>query len=261
MLLIPLVSAPTVVALAGAAERRWGSAAVGWLAAMPTTLPIAILAVAVELGDPAGATMALSAAAHVGAQVAFAVTFAQVMLRRGVLCGVAAGAAAFACLSLLIGTIPAPVAAAAAIPALLVGPKLLADRHAAARTRRSRRRHRDTALACAGALLLVGAALVTARMAGPVAAGAIGAFPALSTALALVVGRETGARAAAATLQGVIRGLPCYLAFCLVVPVAAPLVGTPAAVVMAAAACVATCGLTWRSVYSGSARGAAGARA
>ena len=51
-----------------------GPSAAGWLAAIPTTLPIGILAVAAELGDQAGAAMALSAAAHVGAQVAFAVT-------------------------------------------------------------------------------------------------------------------------------------------------------------------------------------------
>ena len=90
--------------------------------------------------------MALSAASHVGAQVAFAVTFALILRRRGLLAGITAGAAAFGTLSLLIGTIPAWIAAAAAIPALLVGPRFLPAGLAGPGKRRS---HRNTALASA----------------------------------------------------------------------------------------------------------------
>ena len=247
MLLVPLFSAPTVVALAGAAERRWGSSAAGWLAAFPTTLPIAVLAVAAELGDQAGSTLALSAGAHVGAQVAFAVTFALVLGRRNVLVGLAAGALAFACGSLLIGTHPAPVAAAAAIPLLAFAPRLLPVRAAVAGPPRSRR---DTALASLLALVLIGAVMATAKLVGPAAAGAIGAFPAMSSALALVIARETGAPAAAGMLRGLINGLPGYLVFCLVVTVAAPRTGTPLAVLTAAGVCLATGALTWRAISS-----------
>jgi len=95
---------------------------------------------------------------------------------------------------------------------------------------------------------VVGVVLVTARLAGPAAAGAISAFPALSAALALVVVRTSGTRAAARALQGLIRGLPCYLAFCVVVAIAAPVVGTAVAVPLAFGACLVTCALTWRSV-------------
>jgi len=248
VLLVPLFSAPTVVALAGAAERRWGSSAAGWLAAFPTTLPIAVLAVAAELGDRAGSTLALSAAAHVGAQVAFAVTFALLLARRNVVVGLAAGALAFACGSLVIRTLPAPVAAAAAIPLLAFAPRLLPHRTPVPAARRSSLG--TTALASLVALVLIGIVLTTAKLAGPAAAGAIGAFPALSSALALVIARETGAPAAAGMLRGLITGLPGYLAFCLVVTVAAPHTGTPLAVVAAAGVCVATGALTWRALSS-----------
>jgi len=241
-----MFSAPGVVALAGAAERRWGSPAAGWLAAIPTTLPIAILAVAAEFGDRAGSQLALSAAAHVGAQVAFAVTFALLLRRWGLLVGLACGAAMFGALSLVINTLPAPVAVLFALPALAFGPRLFADRGSSERP--GRRARRDTLLACSVASLLVGCVLVVARVAGPGAAGAIGAFPALSSALAMIAGRQTGYSAAAGALQGVVRGLPGYLAFCLVVSVAAPSVGTVGAVLLAAAACVGTCCVTWRGV-------------
>jgi hypothetical protein len=244
VLLVPLVSAPTVVALAGAAERRFGSSAAGWTSAIPTTLPVAILGVAAELGDRAGATLALSAAAHVGAQVAFAVVFALMLGRFGVLVSLAAGAATFAALSVVLHPVPAPLAAALAVPALLLAPRLLPG-HSGPGKRRSRR---DTALASAVALTFVSVVLLTAQRAGPAAAGAIGAFPALSTSLALVIARETGAPAAAAMLQGMIRGLPGYLAFCLTVTVLAPACGTPVAVAAAACACLAVGAITWRSL-------------
>jgi hypothetical protein len=247
VLLLPLVSAPTLVVLAGAIERRHGSSAAGWLAAIPTTLPIGILAVAAELGDRASAAMALSAAAHVGAQVGFAVTFALTLLRRGVLCGLAVGATTFSLLSLLLGQLPSSLAIALALPALAAGPRLLRDVAPRAGVGAARRAA-DTLLASVVAVALVASVLVTARLAGPVAAGAIGAFPALSAALTLVAARGTDRLAAAATLRGVIRGLPCYLAFCLVVAFTAPLVGTPAAALLAGAVCLATCALTWRTV-------------
>ena len=57
---------------ATAAERRFGPAVAGAMAAMPVALSIIVLAVGAELGRDAGATLAAGAAAHVVAQVAFA---------------------------------------------------------------------------------------------------------------------------------------------------------------------------------------------
>jgi hypothetical protein len=58
---------------------------------------------------------------------------------------------------------------------------------------------------------------------------------------------DDGRRAGAHALTGLVRSLPCYLAFCLVVAFAAPSAG-PAAVALGLLACVATARVTWRRV-------------
>ena len=61
--------------------------------------------------------------------------------------------------------------------------------------------------------------------------------------------RGRGDTPALTRLLGVALSLyTCLGAFCLVVSFAAPLVGTPTAALLAAAACLATCTLTWRTV-------------
>jgi hypothetical protein len=247
VLLIPLLSAPTVMVLATTVERRLGASAAGWLVAIPTTLPIAILAVGLEFGDRAGAILALSAAGNVGAQVAFAVAFASILRRNGAAAGLAAGAAAYSTAALALGQLPPALAATVAVPALLVGPGLIAPPPSGGATP-SAHGGRDTSLACLAAVASVGGVLIAARLAGPATAGAIGAFPALSSALALVIVRTNGPGAAAGALRGLIKGLPGYLAFCVAVAAAAPFIGTLPAVPLGLAACIATCGLTWRAV-------------
>jgi hypothetical protein len=79
VLLFPLLLAPSAMVAVSTAERRFGPAVAGWLNAAPLSITIAVLAVAADRGSPAAAAVALSAAAHVPAQVAFAVTFAAVL--------------------------------------------------------------------------------------------------------------------------------------------------------------------------------------
>jgi hypothetical protein len=89
-------------------------------------------------------------------------------------------------------------------------------------------------------MLMVGAGLVTANVAGPAAAGMIGAFPALSTAFALLLTRTRGRRAAATALRGLIGGLRAYLVFTVTVALLAPALGVYTAVPIALALCLAT---------------------
>ncbi len=89
------------------------------------------------------------------------------------------------------------------------------------------------------AFVMVGAALATAKLVGPAAAGTIGAFPALSATLALVLVRSRGAGAAAAALGGLIGGLRAYLVFCLTIAFVAPALGVVIAVPLAFGACLA----------------------
>jgi hypothetical protein len=61
-----------------------------------------------------------------------------------------------------------------------------------------------------------------------------------------VVGRD-GERAGAHALAGLVRSLPCYLAFALTVALTAPAAGA-AAVLAGLLACLAVAGATWRGV-------------
>jgi hypothetical protein len=250
MVFVPLLAAPTLMLAATAAERRFGPAVAGAMAAMPVALSIIVLAVGAELGRDAGATLAAGAAAHVTAQVAFALVFAAVLTRRGPALGLLAGASAFVAISLLVAPIPPLLAILAGVPALLLGSARIKGSDPS--TRRSyenpcSERNRIvegsdplvSGLGAVAAFVMVGASLVTADLAGPGAAGTIGAFPALSTALALVLARSRGVEAAAGALRGLVGGLRAYLVFCVTVAVVAPAFGVIVAVPLALAGCAA----------------------
>lgn len=204
MVLAPLLAAPTLMFLASWVERRLGPAAGGAIAAMPFSIAIIVVALGAD-----GAAVAASAAAHVAAQVAFALAFAAVIVRRGGLTGLLAGAAAFGVVSVAIELVPAWVAIACAVPALLarVNGPVAAD--AGGRV--------DARVGSVVVMGVVGAALVAADVAGPGVAGIVAAFPTLSATFVLLLARARGPEAAACALGGLIVGLRGYLAFCVLV--------------------------------------------
>ena len=145
---------------------------------------------------------------------------------------------------MFVADVPAALAVLSAIPVLALAPRLVA----AGRPRPgSPRRWSTTALTCAAASAIVGAAVVTSRLAGPEAAGAVAAFPTMCTLLTLTVVTRDGRAAGAHALTGLVRSLPCYLAFCLVVASTAAAAGA-AAVALGLVACVAAAGVTWRGL-------------
>jgi hypothetical protein len=241
---VSLLIAPLVMAAAAAIERRLGPSAAGWVAALPVSFGVAVVAVALDAGDETASRMALSAAAHVPAQIVFAAVFAAVLPRHGLLLGGAAGALAYVVCAVGFARVPDALAVAVAVPALALAPRLIT----AGRPRAgSPRRWSTTAITCGAASVIVGAAVLTSRSAGPVAAGAVAAFPTMSAMLAFSVVARDGSPAGAHALLGLVRSLPCYLTFCLVVVLVAPSVGLPA-VALALLACVATGRVTWRTV-------------
>jgi hypothetical protein len=247
VVLFLMLLAPTVMGVASAVERRLGASAAGWVTALPVALAAALVAVGIDLGDHAAAVMAMSAAGQVAAQVAFAVTFVEALRQRGLLVGLLAGAAGYAAASAALACLPPAAGVTAAVVALLVGHRLVRPDPAETSAAVPRRR-RDTALACLVPALIVGAVIGISRLAGPVAAGAIAAFPTLSATLAISIGRFSGRPAAARALEGLVRSLPCYLAVCLVVALTAPAIQLLPAVAVALVACVATGKLTWRTL-------------
>jgi len=244
MVLVPLLIAPLVVVAATLIERRLGPSAAGWVAALPISFTVAALAVMLDAGPGTAGAMALSAAAHVPAQVAFGVVFAAVLVRRGAAGGLAAGMLAYLAGSLALAALSAAAAIACAIPVLALAPRLMDH----GRPRLGAPRPRSaTALTGAGASAIVAAAVLSSRLAGPEMAGAVAAFPTISATLALAVVSGDGRAAGAHALTGLVRSLPCYLAFCLAVALAAPAAGI-AAVPLGLLACLAAAGATWRAV-------------
>ena len=106
MVLVSVLIAPALMAVATAAERRLGFSAAGWIAALPVSLAVAVLAVAADSGAAHAGAMALSAGAHVFAQVIFGTVFAAAVVRRGMILGGAAGTVAYLVCSLVLAQVP-----------------------------------------------------------------------------------------------------------------------------------------------------------
>lgn len=201
MVLVMMLLAPAVMGFASAVERRLGAAAAGWVAALPVAFTITVIGVGVDAGTGAAALLALSAAGHVAAQIGFAVCAVAAIRRRDLGQGLMAGTLGYAAMSVLLEGLPAVLAAAAAIPALLAGPRLVASRQPSSRPKVAQRRA-GPELLCLVAALIVGGVMVTSRLAGPSAAGAIAAFPVMSATLAISLGRSEGRLAAAPGAPG-----------------------------------------------------------
>ena len=101
-------------------ERRLGPSAAGWVAALPIALSVAIVAVALDAGTGSATALALSAATHVPAQIAFGVAFASVLVRRGLVLGAATGALAYLACAALIPHAPDVLAVTLAVVVLAV---------------------------------------------------------------------------------------------------------------------------------------------
>jgi hypothetical protein len=244
VILFSLLIAPVVMAAAVLTERRLGPSAAGWVVALPVSFAVAVVAVTMDAGTETSRTMALSAATHVPAQVAFGIAFAAVLVRRGLALGTVAGTLAYVVSSIVVAGVPEELVVVSAIPVLGLAPRLMTD----TRPRiGSRRRSSTMVLTCATASLIVGAAVITSRLAGPEAAGAVLAFPTMSALLAVTIAIRDGRHAGAHALTGLVRSLPCYLAFGVVLILAAPSIGV-AGIALGVLACAAAARATWRAV-------------
>jgi hypothetical protein len=244
MLLAAILLAPLMMATATRVERRLGPSAAGWLVALPLGFAVAVVAVGIDAGGRAASTMALSAGAHVPGQLCFAVVFAGVLTRRGLLPGLAAGTLAYVAACLLLAPVPTVAAVALAIPAFRLAPRMIAANRPQPG---SSRPWPTTAMTCAAASVVVAAAVLTSRVVGPAAAGALAAFPTVTTTLAVAVVARDGRWAGAHVCAGLTRSLPCYLTFCVLVVATEPPLG-PLATVAGLMGCVGIGRCTWRSV-------------
>ena len=207
------------MAAAVSIERRLGPSAAGWVAALPVSFAVAVVTVTLDAGTATASTMALSAATHSGASDVRHRFRCRADLprvgprdgRRGLRLCRRLGRP-WRCTSRARCGFRDPFADARAV--------FDAQRPA---TPGSLRRRQTTAMTCASASLIVGATVVTSRLAGPQAAGAVLAFS--DHERAPRDNRRDARRplAGAHALTGLVRSLPRYLAFGLVVIVAGTL--------------------------------------
>jgi hypothetical protein len=244
VLTVSLLIAPLVMFAAVCAEQRCGATTGGWVAALPVSLPIGVLTIAIDSGPHIADRLLWSVAAHVGAQVLFAAVFAAVLRCLGPLRGLLAGTAAYGGLSVILAGLPAPAAAAFAVPVLIVAPRLVPTYGSPGTSSKA---PAVTALTCLGASLVVAATVFGSRAAGPAIGGALAAFPTVSSLLALIIATRASRSAGVDALAGLVRCLPCYLAFCLCASITMPAIGTPT-VPLALIASLLIGRLTWRSI-------------
>jgi hypothetical protein len=244
MVFASVLIAPALMAAATAVERRLGASAAGWVAALPVSLAVAVLAVAADSNASRASAMALSAATQVFAQVVFGIVFAAALVRGGLILGGAAGTLAYLVCSLALTYVPDLPAIGLAIPALIAAPRLIPAGPAVAGSAKG---WTSIAATCIASMAIVAAAVVTAQLVGPAPAGAVAAFPTMSTALAVTIATRRDATAAASALLGLVRSLPCYLTFCLVFTLLEPPLGLTA-LALALVGCLAAARLTWTRV-------------
>lgn len=244
MLVIAAASAALVMLAALSVERRLGPAAGGWLVALPIGFTVALTLVTVTDGRRLAAGTAISAAEHVPAQVTFAVLLAATLTRHGLVAAAVTGALGYVATSVGLAQLPDYAAIILAVLALVLAPRLITT--AAARHTRTRP-WSTVAVTCAASGLVVVGAVLASNAAGPGAGGAVAAFPTMSGALTIVIATCDGAAAATRVLYGLVRSLPCYLAYCLVAGYGLPALGLPA-LTLAAAACTVVATLSWRLV-------------
>jgi hypothetical protein len=211
---------------------------------LPIGFVVAVITVLLDSGGRPSSAMALSAAAHVVAQAAFAVVLAATLTRWGWRAGAVCGVLAYLLVALGVAVVPAPLAVALAVPALIVASRIIP----VPPPRAAALRHWSTTLmTCIACMIVVGGAVLSAQWAGHVVAGAVAAFPTTSTMLAAGSSARAGVPAAVSVLVGLVRSLPCYLTFCLVTALLMPSLGL-GAVLIALLACLGVGSVMWRTV-------------
>jgi uncharacterized membrane protein (GlpM family) len=244
MWLFPALAAPLVMYAALMVQRRGGAQAAGLVGALPLTMPVAVLAVALALGDRAASTFALAAASRVPAQVVFGIVFATAMRRHGPAAAVIAGVASFAAASWLLAFVSPHAAVAIAVPALLAGPRILGSRGGPDAGDPGQAKP-GVVVTCAAGTAAVALVLTVVRLAGPIGGGLFAALPSVSATLAVAIALSAGREAGSSAITGMLRALPAYLAFVAAVALLAGTLGAPAAVAAALALSAVVAGLAW----------------
>jgi len=201
--------------LAQRMEVRMGAAAAGWVAALPIAFGVASATIAVTQNHTDASLIALSAAGHLAPMVAYGIAFVWLTTRLGAVRGFLLATVIYVAAS--VSVIPASEVARLGIGvlAIFVGALYMARQPRAVRTGEAASRTQRL-LSLGSAALVVAFITVANQYSGPGLAGAIGAFPTMSTTIALFIAHRSGVRNANSVMGGMVKSLPIYLTYCLV---------------------------------------------
>jgi hypothetical protein len=236
--------------LAASVERRLGPAAGGWTTALPLGFAVTLVTIALTAGPATAGIVAASAVGHVPAQVVFGLLFGAALARRGLLAGAAAGTLGYLAAAVALARLPLDVAVFLALIALAGGTRLAASE--SSRGSRPRRPSATVVVCLSAAAVVLGSTLVS-RAAGPVAGGAVAAFPTISGTLAVAVTAQGSRSEGAEVLTGLVRNLPCFFVFALSIAICARHLGLWSFVIAAITA-IPVAALTWHYTNSPHAR-------
>lgn len=229
MLLLKLFLVPALVALITLAGRRWGPAMAGWLSGFPVVAGPTLFFIALDQGAAFAAQAAHVTLMAVLGNVAFGVTYAWMAMRwRWPLCA-AAGVLAFALVGWVLVTLhPSPgVALAMAVVGLSLAargmPKVVFVNPGRAVSRW------ELPVRCLAAGVLVTTVTLSAADLGPVGSGMLTIFPVMGMVLGVFSHLAWGGQGAIHLLTGMVKGLYAFVAFCFVLALALPFLGTAAA--------------------------------
>ncbi len=245
-LVIELGLAPSLVALATLAGRRWGPRAGGLLSAFPAIVGPVLLIGALDHGRLFTARAANGTLLGLVALSAFTVAYGHGAVRWGWLASLLAGwtcaATAASIVELLTRGAGPPVGLLVA--ALSLGLAYLGMPRApldeSPEPRRATWKHGSIPVRMALTALLVSSLAAAASGLGPVIGGMLAALPVLASILAVFTHRESGSAALIGMLRGMLAGMAGFIAFCQVILVLIVRHGTvPAFLAATAAALIA----------------------
>ena len=219
---------------------RFGARAGGVASAFPAIVGPVLLVGALDHGTGFAARAAAGTMLGLASLAAFAAAYARTApsagWRRSLAIGWAAAALTGGLAAALGDGVGAGVALAVAVVALAGAHRLIRPAAAAPSARLPRWELPARMAATAGLVVALAAA---AGWLGPVAGGVLAALPVLASVLAAFTHARAGAAAAAELLRGMLAGMAGFVAFCLVVALAAEPAGIAVAFGLATLAAVA----------------------
>jgi uncharacterized membrane protein (GlpM family) len=177
--------------LAQRLEMRLGPAAAGWFAALPIAFGVATATIALTSSAENAALVSLSAVGHVGPMVAYAIA------------------------SILVIPVPEIARVTLGVLAIALGTWFMSRQPRATHIAQAASTTQQM-LSLASAGVVVGLITVADNVSGPDLAGALGAFPTMSTTIALFIAYRSGVRNANSVMRGLMKSLPIYVTYSLV---------------------------------------------